>query len=58
MVSMETARQLILEHVAPLATEIVPILQSLNRVCTEDCRSPWDIPPVDNSEMDGYAFSN
>lgn len=56
MVSIETARQIILDYISPLGTECVPILQGLNRVCAEDCHSPWDIPPVDNSEMDGYAF--
>jgi molybdopterin molybdotransferase len=57
MVSIDTARQIILENVAPLATESVPVLEGLNRICAEDCYSQWDIPPVDNSEMDGYAFS-
>lgn len=58
MVSIETARCLILENTATLGTESVPILEGLNRVCAGDYRSPWDIPPVDNSEMDGYAFAH
>ncbi len=58
MVSIEMARRLILENIATLGTESVPILEGLNRVCAEDYRSPWDIPPVDNSEMDGYAFAH
>jgi len=58
MVSIETAQRLILDNISPFGTESVPILQGLGRVCAEDYRSPWDIPPVDNSEMDGYAFAH
>jgi molybdopterin molybdotransferase len=58
MVTIERARQLILDNVALLATESVPVLQCLNRVCAEDCFSHWNIPPLDNSEMDGYAYSH
>jgi molybdopterin molybdotransferase len=57
MVSIDTARQRILENVAPLAAESVSVIEGLNRICAEDCFSQRDIPPADNSEMDGYAFS-
>ena len=58
MVPIETAQRLILENISQRGTESVPILQGLGRVCTEDYHSPWDIPPLDNSEMDGYAYAH
>jgi molybdopterin molybdotransferase len=57
MISIEEARKIILEHVSPLPTEEVPLLQGLGRVSSEDVHAPWDIPATDNSAMDGYAFS-
>lgn len=36
-------------------TEEVDILQSLNRVIAEDVLSDVDLPPFDNSAMDGFA---
>ncbi|MDB5967195.1 MAG: molybdopterin molybdenumtransferase MoeA [Polaromonas sp.] len=32
------------------------LLQSLGRILAEDVVSPFDVPPHDNSAMDGYAF--
>ncbi len=58
MVSIEQAQRTILEHITPLETEKVSVFQGLNRVTPEDHIAPWDIPPADNSAMDGYAFSH
>lgn len=58
MVSIEKAQQLILEQITPLETEKVSVFQGLNRVTPEDHIAPWDIPPADNSAMDGFAFSH
>jgi molybdopterin molybdotransferase len=58
MVSIEEAQRIILEQITPLETEKVSIFQGLNRVTPEDHIAPWDIPPADNSAMDGYAFSH
>ena len=58
MVSIEEAQRTILEHITPLETEKVSVFQGLNRVTPEDHIAPWDIPPADNSAMDGYAFSH
>jgi molybdopterin molybdotransferase len=58
MVSIEEAQRTILDSIHPLETEEVTLFQGLNRVTTEDHISPWDIPPADNSAMDGYAFSH
>lgn len=58
MVSIEKAQQLILEQITLLETEKVSVFQGLNRVTPEDHIAPWDIPPADNSAMDGFAFSH
>ena len=56
MISIEQAQRTILEYITPLETEKVGVFQGLNRVTPEDHIAPWDIPPADNSAMDGYAF--
>ncbi|MBI1920612.1 MAG: molybdopterin molybdotransferase MoeA [Geobacter sp.] len=58
MVSIEEAQRSILEQITPLETEKVSVFQGLNRITPEDHVAPWDIPPADNSAMDGYAFSH
>jgi len=55
MPSFEEARNLILERVAPLGSERVPIVAAAGRILSEDVRAPWDMPLWDNSAMDGYA---
>ena len=35
----------------------LPLFESLGRVLAEDLISPVDVPPHDNSAMDGYAFN-
>jgi len=37
--------------------EDVPIFEALNRVIAKDVISPIDVPPHDNSAMDGFAFN-
>lgn len=37
-------------------TECCPLAQGLGRVLAEDIRSSVDVPPLDNSAMDGYAL--
>ena len=58
MVTIEEAQRTILEQITPLEMEKVSVFQGLNRVTPEDHIAPWDIPAVDNSAMDGYAFSH
>ena len=55
MISVEEALAEILSHVRPLEPERVPILEALGRVLAEVIVSDIDIPPFDNSAMDGYA---
>jgi molybdopterin molybdotransferase len=49
------AARAILADIAPLATERFPLEDVLDRVLAEDVTSPLDLPPWDNSAMDGYA---
>ena len=55
MLTFEEARELVLERVRPLGTEYVPLGDVAGRVLAGEVRSPWDLPPWDNSAMDGYA---
>ncbi len=55
MVSVEEALQKILSRIEVLEPERKPILDSLGQVLAEDVYSTIDIPPLDNSAMDGYA---
>lgn len=55
MISVEQALENILGNVSVLEPERKPILETLGQVLAEDVRSDIDIPPLDNSAMDGYA---
>ncbi len=55
MPSYLDARKIILEHVAVLPAEAVPLREAAGRVLAEDVAMPWDLPGWDNSAMDGFA---
>jgi len=55
MISVDEALNKILSHIQPLGFEKVSILDALGRVIAEDMIAPRDLPPYDNSGMDGYA---
>ena len=55
LISVEEALAEILSHVHPLGSERVPILDALGRVLAEEIVADTNIPPFDNSGMDGYA---
>ena len=55
MISVDEALEYVLKHFQPLEPEEVEILDALDRVLAEDVYSDIDIPPFDNSAMDGYA---
>ncbi len=55
MLSVEEALQKILNEVNVLEAETVPIMESLGQVLAEDIVSDINVPPLDNSAMDGYA---
>ena len=56
MISFEEALDNILSHIQPLGLEKVLLLESLGRIIGEDIYAKRDIPPLDNSGMDGYAL--
>ena len=56
MISVEEALEKILSYVEILEPERKPILDCLGQVLAEDVYSAIDIPPLDNSAMDGYAL--
>src|SRR5437867_6367718 len=55
MLTPTEAARLIREHIAPLPAARQPLREALDRVLAEDVVSPIDLPPWDNSAMDGYA---
>jgi molybdopterin molybdotransferase len=55
MMKFEEARATILDNISLLGTEEVELLDSLGRVAAEDTVAPFNLPPFDNSAMDGYA---
>ncbi len=55
MISIEEARALVLAEAQPLEPEERPLSELLGSVLAEDIRAPHDVPPFDNSAMDGFA---
>ena len=56
MLSVEAAFERIIAAFRPLDPETKPILDVLGQTLAEDIFSPLNIPPSDNSAMDGYAL--
>ncbi len=56
MISVEEALEKVLSYVEVLEPERKPVLDCLGQVLAEDVYSTIDIPPLDNSAMDGYAL--
>ncbi|MDD5723153.1 MAG: molybdopterin molybdotransferase MoeA [Syntrophales bacterium] len=56
MMTVKEALNHILDSIVLLGLEKTDILSALGRVIGEDIHVPRDIPPKDNSAMDGYAL--
>jgi molybdopterin molybdotransferase len=57
MLSLEQALERLLTGTTPLAeTEAVSTFDALGRVLADEVASALDVPPHDNSSMDGYAL--
>src|SRR5512137_725980 len=56
MISFEEALDKILSRIRPLGLEKVHLLGGLGRIIGEDIYARRNIPPFDNSAMDGYAL--
>jgi molybdopterin molybdotransferase len=55
VISVEEALDKILDFIKVLEKEEKPLLDCLGQVLAEDVYAPFDVPPQDNSAMDGYA---
>ena len=55
MISVEEARERVLGYFDVLEPETRPILEADGQVLAENVDGEFDIPPLDNSAMDGYA---
>ncbi len=50
------ALDIVLSHVKPVSYEKVFLFDALDRISGENIISPVDLPPYDNSAMDGFAI--
>lgn len=55
-VSFDWAYRMILSSVKELGSDRVPLKEACGRIVHEDIHSEIDIPPFDNSAMDGFAL--
>ncbi|MDX1345288.1 MAG: molybdopterin molybdotransferase MoeA [Sedimenticolaceae bacterium] len=56
LVVYDEAISLLLQQARPVReTESVPLGEALGRILAEEIASPLNVPPLDNSAMDGYA---
>jgi molybdopterin molybdotransferase len=56
MLSVEEALSRVLSAFRPLEPERIPLMEALGRVLAEDVYADVNIPPHDNTAMDGYAL--
>src|SRR5687768_7420407 len=56
LLSVDEARGRILSHFQPVATEELPLMECAHRVLAQDISATTDLPPFDNSSMDGFAL--
>lgn len=56
MLSIREALDLMLPSFGPVGEERVPLPAALGRVLARDLVARYDLPPFDNSAMDGYAL--
>lgn len=55
MLNATEAKTLILAEAEPLSTEVINLRKALHRVLAKDITADINLPPFDNSAMDGYA---
>lgn len=55
MISVEAAKERILKHTKPLRAVSVSLENALGSILSESISSPVNLPPFDQSAMDGYA---
>ncbi|MCQ2501472.1 MAG: molybdopterin molybdotransferase MoeA [Lachnospiraceae bacterium] len=54
-IPVEEAKQLLLDTVTTIDTEIIPLEEGLGRISASEIRAKEDIPSFDRSPLDGYA---
>lgn len=57
LITVSEARKIIEENVKPLPAEIIPLQDAAGMLLAENIFSSTDIPPFNQSSVDGYAFS-
>lgn len=57
MISVQDAIDTILNNVRTLGTVNIPLSEALGHTIAEEIPSPINMPPFDNSAMDGYAIN-
>jgi len=58
MISVRDGQNHILAQIErTVPPEIVALTDALGRVTVADVKAPFDVPPADNSAVDGYAFA-
>jgi molybdopterin molybdotransferase len=55
LISIDEARRRVMQAVRVLDTEDVALADALERVLAHDVESPTNVPPFDNSAVDGFA---
>ena len=59
MISVRDAQAHILDRITAAAPpEFLPLAAALGRVLADDVRAEMDVPPTDNSAVDGYAVAS
>jgi molybdopterin molybdotransferase len=59
MISVGDAQAHILDRItAAVPPELLPLAAALGRVLADDVRAEMDVPPTDNSAVDGYAVAS
>ena len=59
MISVRDGQSHILVQVgSAVPPEVVPVTRALGRVLAADVQAPFDVPPADNSAVDGYAVGS
>ncbi|HEX3175329.1 MAG TPA: gephyrin-like molybdotransferase Glp [Methylomirabilota bacterium] len=59
MISVRAGQNHVLSRItAPVAPELLAVTRALGRVLAEDFQAPIDVPPADNSAVDGYAVAS
>ena len=57
MISVEEAKEIILQNTLDFGTENIPFMESVGRILKEDILADRDFPPFNRVSMDGIAIN-